>query len=192
MMREPADHQTVFVVVVPGRGHITLISSLLPNGQGETDGPRGTQAGKRHLAISNSRRPRRSRVGIRARLRQPYGERLAPHSCWAVARHTSTRSYRRGIPSMARQGETTCVQRWSSRSERSSWVGESTTTIIDALSTGIVARCRAGHEAIWSGRAHCGCIAHIADLDGVARRFLFPSFPSRSAGCVFHLHSPLF
>ena len=31
-------------------------------------------------AISNSRRPRRSRVGIRARLRQPYGERLAPHS----------------------------------------------------------------------------------------------------------------
>jgi len=108
MMRAPADRSRPR----PGDG-----ISRSPF-QGETDGRRGPQVGKLHLAISNSRRPRRSRVGIRARLRQPYGERLAPHLCWTVARHASTRSYRRGSPSMARQDETTCVQRWSSRSER--------------------------------------------------------------------------
>lgn len=76
MMREPADRSRPRPR--PGEGwHITLISV---SGQGETDGPRVPHAGKRHLAISNSRRPRRSRVDIRARLRQPYGERLAPHS----------------------------------------------------------------------------------------------------------------
>ena len=76
MMREPADRSRARPR--SGEGwHITLISV---SGQGETDGPRVPHAGKRHLAISNSRRPRRSRVGIRARLRQPYGERLAPHS----------------------------------------------------------------------------------------------------------------
>lgn len=78
MMREPADRSRPRPRPRPGEGwHITLISV---SGQGETDGPRVPHAGKRHLAISNSRRPRRSRVGIRARLRQPYGERLAPHS----------------------------------------------------------------------------------------------------------------
>lgn len=106
--------------------------------------------------------------------------------CSTVARHASTRSYRRGIPSMARQDETTCVQRWSSRSERvRGWEKHNNNRMPcrQALSRAV----GLGTKLFGLDRAHCGCIAHIADLDGEARRFHFPSFPAdlRGAFSIF-------
>jgi hypothetical protein len=75
---------------------------------------------------------------------------------------------------MARQGETTCVQRWSSRSERiRGWEKHNNNRMPcrQALSRAV----GLGTKLFGLDGAHCGCIAHIADLDGVARRFLFPA-----------------
>jgi len=87
-----------------------------------------------------------------------------------------------GFLSVARQGETTCVQRWSSRRTRSERASERVRVVEEGRrekhNNNRQALLRAvglGMKLFGLDKAHCGCIAHIADLDGVARCFLFPT-----------------